>query len=55
MDCDYSLEEAELTKASSSVKDFISMLLIKDPKKRFTADQVTQLEIKVEAKVLLIP
>ena len=29
LDCDYSLEQAELSKTSTEAKDFISMLLIK--------------------------
>ena len=31
--------QAELKKASLEAKDFISMLLLKDPKKRLTAEQ----------------
>lgn len=39
LECDYSLEQAELIKASWEAKDFISMLLRKEPKKRLTTDQ----------------
>lgn len=39
LDCDYSLDAAELSKTSSEAKDFISMLLIKEPGKRMSADR----------------
>ena len=34
LDCDYSLEQAELSKTSTEAKDFISMLLIKVSKQK---------------------
>ena len=42
LDCDYSLDQAELSKTSPEAKDFISMLLIKEPKNRMTAEQCLQ-------------
>ena len=39
LEVDYSLDQAELCKASDEAKDFISMLLHKEPKKRLTASQ----------------
>ena len=43
LDCDYSLEQAELSKTSTEAKDFISMLLIKVSKqnKKQDSDQIT--------------
>ena len=43
LDCDYSLEQAELSKTSTEAKDFISMLLIKVSKqnKEQESDQMT--------------
>ena len=39
LNLDYSLDQAELCKVSDEAKDFISRLLLKDPKKRLTASQ----------------
>ena len=43
LDCDYSLEQAELSKTSTEAKDFISMLLIKVSKqnKKQESHQIT--------------
>ena len=43
LDCDYSLEQAELSKTSTEAKDFISLLLIKVSKqnKKQDSDQIT--------------
>ena len=43
LDCDYSLEQAELSKTSLEAKDFISMLLIKVSKqnKKQDSHQIT--------------
>ena len=43
LDCDYSLEQAELSKTSTEAKDFISMLLIKVSKqnKKQDSHQIT--------------
>ena len=38
LDCDYSLEQAELSKTSTEAKDFISMLLIKVSKQNKKQD-----------------
>ncbi len=34
LECDYSLDQAELIKASNEVKDFISRLLVTEPSNR---------------------
>jgi myosin-light-chain kinase len=39
LDCDYSLDQPELSKTSSEAKDFISLLLLRDPRERLDADQ----------------
>lgn len=39
LEVDYSLEQAELCKASPEAKDFISRLLVRDPEKRLSASQ----------------
>ena len=41
-DVDYSLDQAELCKTSDEAKDFISRLLVRDPKQRLSATQCLQ-------------
>ena len=44
LDADFYLEHAELSKTSDKAKDFISMLLIKEPAKRMSAFQCLEHE-----------
>ena len=50
LDCDYSLEQAELSKTSTEAKDFISMLLIKVSKQK---EKRNRIPIKVLLQLTL--
>jgi serine/threonine protein kinase len=53
LDCEYSLEQDELSKTTDEAKDFISRLLVKEPRKRMTAEQCLQHSWLVDDKLYL--
>ena len=53
LDVDYSLDQAELCKVSDEAKDFLSRLLLKNPKNRLTASQCLEHDWLKDEKLYL--
>lgn len=53
LEVDYSLDQAELCKVSEEAKDFLSRLLLKNPRKRLTATQCLEHEWLKDEKLYL--
>ena len=53
LEVDYSLDQAELCKVSDEAKDFLSRLLLKNPRKRLTATQCLEHEWLKDEKLYL--
>ncbi len=53
LDCDYSLDQPEFAKTSDDAKDFISRLLVKEPRLRMSIDECLQHPWLLSDKVFL--